>query len=155
MNLTKLVLSVSIPLLVGYLGSLITTPSIGTWYATLNKPTFNPPNWVFFPAWTILFILMGISLYLVWEKYPKNKFSKKALSIFGLQLGLNLLWSIIFFGSKNPLHAAIEIVALWVAIMLTIRAFWKISRTASYLMLPYIAWVTFAAVLNFSIVMIN
>lgn len=155
MNLTKLGFSIVIPLLVGYLGSLFTTPSIGTWYASINKPAFNPPNWIFFPVWTTLFILMGISLYLIWEKYPKNKLSKNALYVFGLQLGLNLLWSLLFFGLKNPLYAAIEIVVLWMAILITIMKFRKISKTASLLLLPYLAWVAFAAALNFSIVMIN
>lgn len=155
MNLTKLGFSIVIPLLVGYFGSLFTTPSIGTWYASINKPAFNPPNWIFFPVWTTLFILMGISLYLIWEKYPKNKLSKNALYVFGLQLGLNLLWSLLFFGLKNPLYAAIEIVVLWMAILITIMKFRKISKTASLLLLPYLAWVAFAAALNFSIVMIN
>lgn len=155
MKLTKLIISILIPLIVGYFGSLVTTPSIDTWYAALNKPAFNPPNWIFFPVWTLLFILMGVSLYLVWEKFPKKSYAKAAIAIFGLQLGLNLLWSVLFFGLKNPLYAAIEIVVLWVAILSTIIKFWKISKAATYLLLPYITWTSFAVVLNYAIVLLN
>lgn len=153
MNLTKLIISISIPLIVGYLGSLVTTPSIGMWYAALNKPAFNPPNWIFFPVWTLLFILMGISLYLIWENKSKKK--QTALNLFGIQLVLNLLWSILFFGLHKPLYAAVEIVILWIAILMMILEFRKFSKIAALLLLPYILWVSFATVLNFSIVILN
>lgn len=155
MNIPKFTVSIIIPLLVGLLGSLVTTSSIETWYTALNKPSFNPPNWIFAPAWTILFILMGTSLYLVWEEYPKNKKVKGAFEIFGVQLGLNLLWSILFFGLKNPLYASIEILLLWSTILLTIIRFWRISKPSAYLLLPYMALVSFAAVLNYAIVLMN
>ena len=116
----KLILSIGICLGAGILGSFFTVSSIPNWYVTLNKPFFSPPNWVFGPVWTILYILMGYSLYLVWKK-------KKVPSVFWLQLILNASWSIIFFGMKNPGLALIDIALLWVAIVLTIKSFYKIS----------------------------
>ncbi|MBI2542979.1 MAG: tryptophan-rich sensory protein [Candidatus Aenigmarchaeota archaeon] len=153
MNISKLAISILICLGVGFLGSVFTTPSIDTWYAALNKPSFSPPNWMFAPVWTILFIMMGVSLYLVWDIRKKN--TKKALYLFGVQLSLNLLWSLLFFGLRNPLLASAEIIILWVVILLTIMEFRKFSKTAAYLLIPYIIWVSFAAVLNFTIVFIN
>ncbi|NYT00543.1 MAG: tryptophan-rich sensory protein [Methanocellales archaeon] len=154
-NITKLVSSIVICQLAGVIGSFFTFPSITTWYAALEKPSFNPPNWLFSPVWITLFILMGISLYLVWSQGTKTKYVKIALTLFGIQLALNILWSLIFFGLKSPFFAFIEIVILWVAILATIFKFSKISKTASYLLIPYILWVSFAAVLNFSIWVIN
>lgn len=152
-DLTKLILSVGICLGAGALGSLFTVSAIPAWYATLNKPVFSPPNWVFGPAWTILYILMGISLYLVWTS--KGKLKQNALNLFFVQLGLNALWSIIFFGLKNPALAFVNIVALWVAIFLTIRSFNKVNKLAGNLLIPYLLWVTFASILNLSIIILN
>lgn len=132
----------------GVLGSIFTFSSIPTWYATLDKPVFSPPNWVFGPVWTILYLLMGISLYLVWQK-------KKVPAVFWVQLALNALWSVIFFGLKNPVLAMLDIAVLWVAIYLTIKSFYSISKIAAYLLLPYLIWVTFASILNLSIVILN
>ena len=154
-NVPKLVYSIVICQLAGVIGSFFTFPSISTWYAALEKPSFNPPNWIFSPVWITLFILMGVSLYLVWSQGTKTKYVKIALTLFGIQLSLNILWSIIFFGLKSPFFAFIEIAILWVAISLTIFKFSKISKTAAYLLIPYILWVSFAAVLNFSIWVIN
>lgn len=137
----------------GILGSFFTVSSISTWYATLTKPSFSPPNYIFGPVWTILYALMGISLYLVWTS--KNKSKQQAVNLFLIQLGLNAIWSIIFFGLKNPGLAFIEIIALWVAIFLTIRTFQKVSKIASYLLYPYLVWVSFASVLNLSILILN
>ena len=149
----KLIISLIIPQLAGGIGSLFTSPSISTWYATIAKPSFNPPNWIFGPVWTTLFLLMGISLFIVWNE--KSKLKKKAITVFGIQLGLNTLWSILFFGLHSPLTAFIEIIFLWAAILLTIIYFYKISKPAAYLLIPYILWVSFAAVLNISIVFLN
>ena len=154
-KITKLILSVIICQLAGIIGSFFTSPSIQTWYAILKKPFFNPPNWVFAPVWTTLFLLMGISLYLVWSRGIKTKKSKIAFTFFAVQLILNILWSVIFFGLKSPFYAFIEIIFLWAAILLTIFAFYRISKTAAYLLVPYIIWVSFAAMLNFSIFIIN
>jgi translocator protein len=151
----KLVTSVVICLAAGLIGTAATMPSIPTWYAGLNKPFFNPPAWIFAPVWTVLYILMGISAYLVWESVAEKEDIKAALSMFAVQLLANSLWSIIFFGMHSLFWSVIEIIVLWSAILMTIRYFYGISRTASYLMVPYILWVSFAAVLNVSILMLN
>ncbi|NCO97277.1 MAG: TspO protein [Candidatus Aenigmarchaeota archaeon CG_4_10_14_0_8_um_filter_37_24] len=154
-NPAKLVFSILVCQVAGLLGSVFTSSSIPTWYATLRKPWFNPPNWLFAPVWTLLFLMMGISLYLVLTKSFREKKVKSGLLFFGVQLALNILWSFLFFYLKNPLFGFIEILVLWVAILLTILKFWKIDRKAAYLLLPYIFWVSFATVLNLSIYVLN
>ena len=154
-DILKLIVSLIICQLAGFVGSLFTTPSIPTWYASLEKPSFNPPNWVFSPVWISLFVLMGISLFLVWQKSLHYPGVSKALFWFGIQLFLNMLWSILFFGLKSPFFAFIGIVFLWVAIFLTLVKSFKVSRLACVLLVPYICWVSFAAVLNFSIWNLN
>ena len=153
-SVIKLVISVLICQLVGFAGAIYTSGSLTTWYETLAKPSFNPPNWIFSPVWISLFLLMGISLWLVWEKNKKNKINT-ALALFAFQLVLNAAWSAFFFGMRNPLYALIDIGFLWLAILVTILSFWKISKPAAYLLLPYISWVSFAAVLNFYIWKLN
>ena len=148
-------ISIAICLLAGVLGSVFTTPAIPTWYATLIKPSFAPPNWLFFPVWTALFIMMGISLFLVWQKGLENVQIKIAISIFGVQLILNVIWSAAFFGLRSPLAGLIEICILWIFILVTILKFMKISKTAGLLLIPYIFWVSFAAVINFFIWRLN
>jgi translocator protein len=147
--------SVLICLSAGGIGSIFTSPSIPTWYAGLKKPAFNPPNWIFGPVWTTLFILMGISAYLIWEKGWKKKAVKEALYVFAAQLILNMLWSVFFFGMHSPALAFIGIIFLWAAILMTILKFVKISKPAAYLLTPYILWVSFAALLNLMIVLLN
>ncbi len=154
-NFSKLLISTVGCLAIGFLGSIATTPAIPTWYSTLNKPSFNPPNWIFAPVWTTLYVLMGISLYLIWKKGFKNKENKMAIQVFLIQLGLNLIWSFLFFGFQNPLLAFFEIIILWGAILLTIIKFYKISKISAYLLLPYILWVSFASFLNLFIVILN
>ena len=144
-NWSKLVVSIAIPQLVGGVGALFTTPKIQTWYLGLHKPFFSPPNWVFGPVWTLLFLLMGISLYLVWTK--KKKLSAPVFNIFWLQLFLNLLWSVIFFGLEMPQLALLEIVFLWAAI-------WKMRKSFP-LQTPYLLWVSFATLLNASVWWLN
>jgi translocator protein len=177
-NYIKFIISVLICELAGVIGSFFTAPAIKSWYYFLNKPSFSPPNWVFAPVWTILFLLMGISLYLVWsknfviniseqdkEKKVWNPISAKLLTgswreenvvaIFVLQLVLNILWSVIFFGLKMPGVAFFEILMLWFAILYTIVNFYRISKPAAYLLIPYIIWVSFATFLNFSVWRLN
>lgn len=139
----------------GFFGSIFTRATVSTWYITLQKPFFNPPGWVFGPVWFILYTLMGISAYLVFQKGWKNKEVRIALYIFGIQLMLNALWSFLFFGLKSPLHAFFDIIVLWFAILLTIVYFYKVNKTATYLLIPYVLWVSFAAFLNISIVILN
>lgn len=152
-NWPLLVLAILLCEGVGILGSFFTVSAIPTWYATLTKPSISPPNFIFGPVWTMLYALMGISLYLVWTSNVKSK--QQALKYFFVQLGLNAMWSIIFFGLKKPGLAFFEIIALWIAIYLTIKAFKKISKMASYLLYPYLAWVSFASILNLSIWILN
>jgi tryptophan-rich sensory protein len=154
-NFLKLVIAVVVSELAGVIGSVFTVSSIPTWYALLQKPSFSPPNWVFGPAWTTLYFLMGVAAFLVWRHGFERKEVKTALAIFGGQLALNTLWSIIFFGLHDPFWAFIEIIILWLAILATMFAFYKISRPAAYLLLPYILWVSFAGYLNYSIWQLN
>lgn len=154
-NPSKLVLAIGVSELAGIFGSVFTVPSITGWYATLAKPEFSPPNSIFGPVWTALYAFMGIAAFLVWKKDLDRKDVKIALSLFLSQLALNTLWSIIFFGLHSPGGALIEIVFLWLAILTTITAFAKISKPAAWLLVPYIAWVSFAVYLNFAIWSLN
>ncbi len=154
-NVSKCIIAIVFSELAGLIGSIFTAPAIRGWYTTLNKPSFNPPSWVFGPVWTTLFALMGIAAFLVWKKGWKRKDVKIALGIFIGQLVLNTLWSIIFFGLQNPGGAFVEVILLWLAIIATIIAFARISKAAAWLLAPYIAWVSFAAYLNFTIWMLN
>jgi len=151
----KLVVSVAICQFAGYVGSIFTSQSIPTWYASLSKPSFTPPNWVFAPVWMTLFVLMGISAYLVWHQGLQNALVKRALIIFLIQLVLNVFWSFLFFKFRSPSYAFVEITGLWIAIALTIVAFSRVSRPAAFLLIPYIVWVSFAAVLNLAIARLN
>src|SRR3972149_3602206 len=136
-DILKLVVSIILCQLAGFLGSLFTTPAIPTWYATLKKPFFTPPNWIFSPVWISLFILMGISLFFVWRKADHPKF-KIAFIFFLVQLILNILWSIVFFGLRSPLLGLVNIVFLWIAILFTILSFLKVSKFSGVLLLPYL-----------------
>lgn len=154
-NYWKLSVSILICQLAGVIGAFFTVSSVSTWYLTLNKPFFNPPSWVFSPVWITLYLMMGISLYMVWNSGLEFRQTKIAVTIFGVQLVLNSFWSILFFGFKSPLLAFVEIIFLWTAILATIIYFYRISKHASYLLIPYLLWVSFAAVLNFSLVYLN
>ena len=154
-DIWKLVVSIIACLAAGAIGSIFTRQAIPTWYATLEKPAFNPPNWVFMPVWTLLYILMGIAAFLVWRKGLENRQVRIALIVFLVQLVLNALWSVAFFGLESPLYGVVVIAALWVAILFTVLKFYRISLAASVLVWPYLLWVTFAAVLNVSIWLLN
>lgn len=140
---------------IGILGSIFTIPAITTWYQALNKPVFSPPNFVFGPVWTILYALMGISIFLILEKKIKIKERNNLIYLFSLQLLLNFLWSVIFFYFHFPLLAFLEILMLWGSILLLTIKFWKYSKSASILLIPYLLWVSFATILNASIVILN
>lgn len=154
-NFWKLILSVLICLSAGFIGSIFTTPSIPSWYATLDKPSFNPPNWLFAPVWTTLFILMGIAVFLIWRKGLKKKEVKNALLIFLFQLIFNTLWSFLFFKFHSPFWALVDIAVLWVLILLSLVKFWKINKAAGMLLIPYLLWVSFASILNYFIYKLN
>lgn len=140
----------------GYLAGVATQSGVNTWFPTLIKPSFNPPGWIFAPVWTTLYIMMGVAGGLVWSRIEAQpEVVKKALLFFGIQLGLNILWSFLFFGLKNPLLALIEIILLWLMIYETYVQFKKIDKIAGYLFIPYLAWVSFATILNASIWWLN
>ena len=151
----KILIAVAICLVIGFLSGFATQSSVDTWYATLNKPFFNPPNWVFAPVWTLLYILMGIAAGIVWSKGLYHKWVKTALYHFIIQLLFNGLWSIVFFGFQSPGFAFLVIIALLVLILLTYKWFKIVNKTAAYLLIPYLAWVTFAMLLNASIWYLN
>lgn len=153
----KCIVAIVVSELAGVIGSFFTSGSIDTWYAGLVKPALNPPAVVFGPVWITLYALMGIALFLVWKRHsflPLRVF-RKAVSVFFIQLALNAVWSPIFFGLEDPLLAFFDIVLLWFAILYTTILFFRISRTAAYLLLPYLLWVTFAAYLNYAILTLN
>lgn len=147
----KIILAIIICQFAGIVGSIFTAPSVATWYTTLSKPFFSPPNWVFGPVWITLYILMGISLYLIWQK-KKNML---AVNTFYLQLILNAIWSFIFFGMRNPALALFEIVILLFVLFATIVRFYSFDKNAAYLLYPYFAWVLFASLLNFNLMLLN
>ena len=154
-DILKVVFSILICQAAGFLGSLATTPSIATWYKTVAKPSFNPPNAIFGPVWLSLYLMMSISLFLVWRQWGAAKGVRPALIIFFVQLALNTLWSVLFFGLHQPGWAFLEIVVLWLFILLTLIVFWRLSRAAGLLLLPYLLWVSFASALNFAIWRLN
>jgi tryptophan-rich sensory protein len=138
----------------GTIGGLSTYEAIPTWYERIAKPAWTPPNWLFGPVWTVLYVLMGVAAWLVWRRGGWGEQSR-ALGLFVVQLVLNALWSYLFFGLRSPGLAFGELVVLWVAILLTLLAFWRVSRGAGALLVPYLAWVTFAGALNFAVWRLN
>jgi benzodiazapine receptor len=154
-NATRLLISVTLPLLVGGLSGFATARGVQEWYPSLTKPPFNPPAWVFGPVWTLLYFMMGVAAYLVWQKGWENEIVRVALVLYLVQLILNGAWSILFFGMQSPGLAFAEITLLWIAIAATIVWFWRVSPAAGVLLLPYEAWVSFAALLNASLWVLN
>ncbi|MGB7054915.1 MAG: TspO/MBR family protein [bacterium] len=154
-DIWRLIISIFVCQLAGIIGSVFTTPQISTWYATLKKPSFSPPNWLFGPVWITLFLLMGISLFIVWRKGLDTPSVRGGLTLFGIQLVFNVLWSVSFFGFKSPISGLFVIVILWIMILLTILQFSKITEPAAILLIPYIVWVSFAAILNLSLFLLN
>lgn len=154
-NFFKLAVAIGVSELAGVIGSFFTISAIPTWYTGLVKPALNPPSWVFGPVWTILYALMGIAAFLVWKNGWERKDVKIALGVFGIQLFLNAIWSIIFFGLQSSDWALVDIVLLWFAIVWTMVVFYKISKPAAWLLAPYLLWVSFASYLNYSIWILN
>ncbi len=156
-NTFKLIIAVGVSEMAGIIGAVFTTPAVrSSWYAMLAKPALNPPSWVFAPVWTTLYLLMGVALWLVWVNTSAAPAARRrAMAVFFIQLALNSLWSIIFFGLHSPGGALVEIVFFWLAILATIVAFYKISKPAAWLLVPYILWVSFAMYLNYSIWVLN
>lgn len=155
-NTAKLFIAIFIAELAGIIGSVFTASSVTTWYRTLVMPEFSPPGWVFGPVWTTLYALMGIALWLVWKEDAAAPTARRiAFLFFFIQLFLNTLWSVIFFGAQNPGLAFGEIILLWLSIVGTMIAFAKVSKPAAWLFAPYLLWVSFAAYLNYALWILN
>ena len=153
-EIVKLVTAFAASFLAAIIGSVFTIPGITTWYASLNKPFFTPPDWLFAPAWTVLYILMAVALFLVW-RLPKSKPRDSAIALFAGQLIMNVLWSLGFFGFHNILLGAALILVLLALIVLTTYEFYKLSKPAAYAMVPYVLWVCFATCLNVAVFFLN
>jgi len=154
-NIVKAIIAIAIPLIVAGTSGFFTVTGVESWYQTIQKPSWNPPNWIFGPVWTTLYVMMGIALFLVWKEDTSTELKKIAIGLFSVQLILNFFWSFIFFGQQQPGWALIEIVALWIFILLTIFAFAQVNKTAAWLLVPYISWVSFATILNYTIWQLN
>ena len=154
-NRIRLIISIAIPLVVGFTASLFTRPQIKNWYITINKPSWNPPNWLFGPMWTLLYVVMGTAFYLIWKSNLSGTQKRPAVILWVAQLLLNFFWSFIFFNQHQIKGALVDIIGLWLLILLTIFAFAKINKTAAWLLVPYISWVTFAGLLNYAIFNLN
>lgn len=150
----KLVISLALPLAVGAIAGRFTSAAIQDWYVTLNKPSFNPPNWLFAPVWTTLYVILGVSLFSIWT-LPPDRVRKQALIAFGVQMILNFGWSFLFFYFKTIGIALAEIIVLWVSIIVMISFFYKLRRITAYSNIPYLLWVSFAAILNAAYYMLN
>jgi translocator protein len=153
-NILPIIVCIALPLIVGSISGIATSGNITTWYATLEKPLFNPPNYLFGPVWTVLYLVMGISLFFIWQS-PAGDARNYALMIFGIQLLLNFSWSFIFFHFKQVGWAFFEIILVWISILAMIIIFHRINKTAAFLQIPYLLWVSFASVLNGSIWLLN
>lgn len=149
----KLIISLLLPQLTGFIGSYFTIQAIPTWYATLNKPSFSPPNWLFGPVWLTLYLMMGVALYLNWIK--KSKLAKCNVRLFFIHLFFNAIWTPIFFGAKNTLLALYIIIMIWLFIVTMIFKFWKVNKVSSLLLVPYLLWVSFASILNYFLWRLN
>jgi translocator protein len=153
-NTIKLIVSIIVPLGIGSIAGIFTSDAVPTWYETLNKPSFNPPNWIFGPVWTTLYFLMGVSLFLIW-KQPANKERTRAIQVFIIQLVLNFCWSFLFFYYHQIGLALVEIILLWLSILSMIVLFYRIKSAAAYINIPYLLWVTFATILNAAYYFLN
>ena len=151
----RFIISIMIPLMVGAIAGFFTGESVNSWYVNVNKPSFNPPSWLFAPVWTALYLMMGIAFYLVWKAAATDALKKQAMTFYAVQLFLNFIWSFIFFYLQQPGWAMVDIVLMWIMILFTIIWFGKISPVAAWLLVPYICWVSFAALLNYSIWKLN
>lgn len=151
----KLLISIALCEFAGIIGSFFTFSSVSTWFPTLTKPVFSPPNWLFGPVWTILYLLMGIALYLVWKRGLGDYHVKFAFWFFIVHLVVNSLWSFVFFGANNITGAFVVILILLGMIIWSMKLFWPINRLAAYLLIPYLTWVSFASVLNYYLMAVN
>ena len=154
-EIPKLIISILIVFLAGAVGTVYTLKEITTWYVSLLKPGWTPPNWAFGPIWSTLYVLMGISLFLVWREGLGRKDVRIAILVFAIQLFLNVLWSIIFFGTHNIFWGLVFVIILWISILINIIVFYRISKPAGLILIPYLLWVSIASYLNYSVFLLN
>lgn len=154
-EIIRLIVSIVIVFLAGAVGTVSTLKEITTWYTSLVKPSWTPPNWAFGPVWTTLYVLIGISLYLVWREGLNRKDVRIALVVFAVQLILNMVWSLVFFGTHNIFGGLVLVILLWISILANIIVFYRISRPAGVILIPYLIWVTIASYLNYSVFVLN
>ena len=154
-NTFKLIIAIIIPVAVGAISGFFTATGVESWYQTINKPSWNPPGWIFGPVWTTLYVMRGIALFLVWKSDSSDVLKKTAIALFAIQLILNFFWSFIFFDQQQIGWALVEIIVMWFFILLTIFAFGNVSKLAAWLLVPYISWVSFATILNYTIWKLN
>jgi tryptophan-rich sensory protein len=154
-NPVALVAAILSCIILGSLGGIVTRTGPDTWYALLEKPAFSPPGWLFGPVWTLLFILMGISLWMVWKEGIEKRDVRIALGVFAVQFIFNIAWSFLFFGMQSPFLGLVDILILWILILATIVCFFQVQKTAAFLLIPYILWVSFASFLNYTIFILN
>lgn len=148
-----ILINITLPHLAGFIGSYFTIPNIKTWYVNINKPSFNPPDWIFSPVWLSLYTLIGISFYLF---HKKDRFkSRKVYIIYGFHLLLNAIWSIIFFGMHEILFALIDLILIIITLIILMRYFFSLNRISAYMLAPYLIWICFAAILNYNILLLN
>lgn len=153
-SIFKLAVSISLPLLIGAIAGIFTSKAVPEWYASLNRPSFSPPNWVFGPVWTTLYVLMGISFYMIWKSSP-GKDKNRAMTIYFIQLFFNFIWSFIFFYFKLIGWALADIIILWLLLAAMIVLFYRVKPAAAFMNIPYLLWVTFASVLNGAYFVLN
>ena len=151
----KLILSILIPLGIGLLSGYLTSEGVNGWYVTAVKPPFNPPNWLFAPVWTVLYITIGVALYFVWKTDTRTRWKQYAIAAFAVQMVLNFCWSFIFFKLEEPGWALLEIIALWLSIVWMIVSFTRVSPVTGWILAPYLLWVSFAVLLNYNIWELN
>ncbi len=154
-EIPKLIISILIVFAAGAVGTVYTLKEITTWYVSLAKPAWTPPNWAFGPIWSTLYVLMGIALFLVWREGLDRKDVRIAILVFAVQLVLNVLWSLIFFGTHNILGGLIFVIILWISILINIIVFYRISKPAGLILIPYLIWVSIASYLNYSVFLLN
>jgi len=154
-EIPKLIVSILIVFFAGAVGTVFTLKEITTWYVTLPKPAWTPPNWVFGPVWSFLYVLMGIALFLVWREGLDRRDVQIAITVFAVQLVINVVWSLVFFGTHNIAGGLIMVIILWISILINIIVFYRISKPAGLILVPYIIWVSIASYLNYSVFILN
>jgi translocator protein len=154
-EIPRLIISIIIVFLAGAVGTVYTLQEITTWYVSLTKPSWTPPNWAFGPIWSTLYVLIGISLFLVWREGLDRKDVRLAILVFAVQLVLNVVWSLVFFATHNIFGGLVLVILLWISILVNIIVFYRISKPAGLILIPYLIWVSIASYLNYTVFLLN